>query len=361
MSSNSFGRIFRVTSFGESHGAGIGVVVDGVPPLLRLDLAALQAELDRRRPGQSRVSTARGETDQVEVLSGLLEGRTTGAPLTLFVRNRDTRPEDYEALRETFRPGHADYSWYRKYGLRDHLGGGRASGRETIARVAAGAVARQILARHGVSIVGHVVAVGDLRAERYLPETIERNPVRCADPAAALAMEQLILQVKAEGDSIGGVVEVRCHGVPEGLGDPVFGKLDALLGAAMLSIGAVKGVEFGDGFDLARRRGSAAHDAIRPDGLAGSRAGGILGGVSAGGELLLRLAVKPAASIALEQDSVTLDGRPHKVSVLGRHDPCIAPRLVPVAEAMAALVLLDTLMLQIALRQVLPPDEPDAA
>ncbi|MFH0883595.1 MAG: chorismate synthase [bacterium] len=356
MSSNTFGNLFRATSFGESHGAGIGVVIDGVPPRLRLDLEAIQLQLDRRRPGQSRVTTSRSESDRVEVLSGLHEGVTTGAPLTLFVRNSNTRPEDYENLRNTFRPGHADFTWYKKYGVRDYLGGGRSSGRETIARVAAGAVARQILAVHGISVLGYVVSVGDVEVESFDPAIIESNPVRCADPDAAARMEALILRVKEDGDSVGGIVEVRCQGVPAGLGDPVFDKLDALIARAILSIGATKGIEFGLGFAMARMRGSQAHDPIRPDGVDGDRAGGILGGVSNGGDIVFRVAVKPPASIELEQDTVTLDNQPHRIAVQGRHDPCIAPRLVPVAEAMTALVLVDVLMRQTALRGVLPED-----
>ena len=361
MSSNTFGKLFRATSFGESHGAGIGVVIDGVPPRLHLDLEAVQQQLDRRRPGQSRVTTARSEADRVEVLSGLHEGRTTGAPLTLFVRNANTRSEDYENLRNTFRPGHADFSWYQKYGVRDYVGGGRSSGRETIARVAAGAVARQILAVHGIEIVGHVVSVGEIDANTFDSKAIESNAVRCADPEAASRMEEMIMQVKSEGDSVGGVVEVRCLGVPAGLGDPVFDKLDAQLARAILSIGATKGIEFGLGFAIARMRGSEAHDPIHPDGIEGIRAGGILGGVSNGGDILFRVAVKPPASIEIEQDTVTLDNQPHRIAVKGRHDPCIAPRLVPVAEAMTALVLVDALMRQTALRGVLPEEDKDDA
>lgn len=354
MSSNSFGTLYRITSFGESHGAGIGVVIDGVPPGLQLDLDAIQHQLDRRRPGQSRVTSPRAEADKLQVLSGLFEGRTTGAPLALFIANKDTRSEDYANLKETFRPGHADYSWYQKYGVRDYVGGGRSSGRETIARVACGAVARQILEKHGIGIVGHVHSVGEINASSYDPEVIENNPVRCADAEAAAKMEELIVQMGEAGDSVGGVVEVRCSGVPAGLGDPVYDKLDALLAHAMLSIGATKGVEFGEGFELAKKRGSEAHDPIRPEGVAGDRAGGILGGVSSGSDIILRVAVKPPASITLEQETVTLEGQPHTLSVSGRHDPCIAPRVVPVAEAMAAIVLLDALMRQTALRGVLP-------
>jgi chorismate synthase len=354
MSSNSFGNIFRVTSFGESHGAGIGVVIDGMPSKLTLDLDAVQHQLSRRRPGQSRVTSPRSEEDQVEVLSGLFEGVTTGAPLTLFVRNRDARSKDYENLRDTFRPGHADYSWYKKYGVREYVGGGRSSGRETIARVAGGAVARQILAPLGVQITGHVLSVGPIEAKEYDIDAIEANPVRCADSNASHEMEALIMKLREEGDSTGGVVEIRCQGVPPGLGDPVYDKLDALLAHAIMSIGATKGIEFGDGFAAAKKRGSEAHDPIRPHGIDGTRAGGILGGVSTGSELVFRIAVKPPASIAKSQQTVTLSGDPHEVSVTGRHDPCIAPRLVPVAEAMTAIVLADTWMMQQALRYTRP-------
>lgn len=346
MASNSFGEILRVTTFGESHGPGIGAVVDGFPPAFPVDLAAVQREMDRRRPGQSDLTTPRREEDRVEVLSGLFEGRTTGAPLTLWVRNGDARPEDYDELRDRFRPGHADYTWWRKYGVRDHRGGGRSSGRETAARVAAGALARQLLERHGMTVTGHVVRIGPVQAESFDPAEIGRNPVRCADARAAERMAEAIREAREAGDSLGGIVEVRADGVPAGLGDPVFGKLEARLGAAFLSIGAVRGVEFGDGFALARLRGSEANDALRPGGFATNHAGGILGGISTGAAVVARLAVKPPSSIARPQDTVDVHGNPVILEVRGRHDPCICPRLVPVAEAMACLVLGDAWLLQ---------------
>ncbi len=349
MSSNSFGRFLRITTFGESHGPAIGVVVDGVPPRLALDLAALQAELHRRRPGQSALVSPRKEADRVQVLSGLQEGLTTGAPLCLLIPSQDQRPEAYAELADTFRPGHADLSYERKYGIRDPRGGGRASGRETAARVAAGAVAKQLLAGRGVRLLGHVVELAGIRAARFEPDAIEQNPVRCADPEAALEMARAIEAARADGDSVGGVVEVRASGVPAGWGDPVFAKLDALLAGALMGIGAVKGVEVGDGFALARLRGSQANDGILPEGFASNHAGGVLGGISTGAELVVRAAVKPTPSIAAPQRSIDREGQPLTLSVAGRHDPCIAPRLVPVAEAMVALVLADAWLAQRAL------------
>ncbi len=357
MSSNSFGRFFRVTTFGESHGPALGAVIDGLPPRIPIDLAAIQAQLDRRRPGRSPLASARAEDDRVELLAGLFEGRTTGAPMALLVRNRDARPGEYDQLRQLLRPGHADLTWQAKYGLRDPRGGGRASGRETVARVAAGAVAAQLLAREGISITGHVVAIGEVVARRFDRATIDQNPVCCADADAAERMAATIEAAQADGDSVGGLVEVRAAGVPAGLGDPVFGKLDAELAAALVSIGAVKGVEIGDGFALARLRGSQANDPLTPEGPQSNRAGGILGGISNGAPLVVRLAVKPTPTIAREQQTVTLDGEPTTVRGSGRHDPCIAPRLVPVAEAMTALVLADALLRQRALEAVAPPSE----
>jgi chorismate synthase len=345
---NTFGQSFRVTTFGESHGPAVGAVVDGVPPRVALDLAAIQRQLDRRRPGGA-LASARTETDRVQVLAGLLEGQTTGAPLCLLIANEDARPEHYEPLREVLRPGHADSAWLAKYGVRDWRGGGRASGRETAARVAAGAVARQLLEAQGVELVGHVVEIAGIRAalpQRLDPALIEQSPVRCADPKACGAMQAAVAAARSDGDSVGGVVEVRAQGVPAGWGCPVFGKLDARLAAALMSIGAVKGVEIGEGFGLARLRGSEANDPLLPAGAASNRAasnraGGILGGVSSGAEIVVRAAVKPTPSIRKEQATVDTSGRATSVKVAGRHDPCIAPRLVPVAEAMLALSLAD--------------------
>ena len=280
------------------------------------------------------------------MLSGVFEGQTTGAPLCLLIRNEDARSDDYAELRELFRPGHADLTVERKYGIRDWRGGGRLSGRETAARVAAGAVARQLLAPLGVTLFGHVVEVAGIRATAFAPETIEGNPVRCADPEAALAMQQAIEAARADGDSVGGVVEVRARGVPAGWGDPVFAKLDAAIAGALMSIGAVKGVEIGDGFELARRRGSQANDPILPGGFGSNHAGGILGGISSGAEIVARAAVKPTPSIAAAQQTIDRHGQARTVRGTGRHDPCIAPRLVPVAEAMLALVLADACLAQ---------------
>ena len=346
---NSFGHNFRITTFGESHGPAVGVVIDGVPPGLAIEREDIQKELDRRRPGQGSLSSPRNEADKVEILSGVLEGESTGAPVCLIVWNEDARPEDYEELKNYFRPGHGDLTWFNKYGLRDWRGGGRLSGRETVGRVAAGVVAREILKPTGLKITGHVVEVAGIEAKTFDPDAIETNPVRSADPEAAHEMIRAIEEARDEGDSVGGIVEVLVEGAPPGLGDPVFHKLDALLGMAMLSIGAVKAVEFGDGFGLAKMRGSEANDAILEDGFASNHAGGILGGISNGAPIVIRLAVKPTPSIALEQRTIDEAGKPASISVKGRHDPCIAPRIVPVAEAMAAIVLADSYLRQLAL------------
>jgi len=332
MSSNSFGALLRVTTFGESHGPAIGAVVDGLPSGLEIDEGMIQRDLDRRRPGKSPVSSPRDEPDRARILSGVFEGRTTGAPLAILIENRDADSSAYEKIKELYRPGHADFTWDKKFGLRDWRGGGRSSGRETAARVAAGAVARRLLERAGVEVNGEVAAVAGIESD-------------------AERMEQAILDAREAGDSVGGVVEVRAAGVPAGLGEPVFDKLDARLAAALMSIGAVKGVEVGDGFALSRARGSESNDAIGEGGrFLTNRAGGVLGGISSGEEIRVRVAVKPTPSIAAEQDTVDRDGQPRKISVKGRHDPCIAPRLVPVAEAMVCLVLADA-MLQHRARQ----------
>ncbi len=350
MSSNSFGQIFRITTFGESHGPAIGVIIDGVPAGFAIDLDAVQQELDRRRPGKNPLSSPRQETDQTELLSGLFEGRSTGAPICLMIRNRDARPEDYRDLAQVFRPGHADFSTQQKYGLRDWRGGGRASGRETAARVAAGAVARQLLATEGVAIVGHALEIGGVRAKAFDRQCLQNSPLNCADSAATEEMEQVIIAAIEQQDSVGGVVEIRATGLPSGWGDPVFGKLDALLAGALMSIGAVKGVEVGDGFLLTRLRGSEANDAMGPEGFNTNHAGGVLGGISTGAELVVRAAVKPTPSIGKTQQTMDQQGQPTTLSIRGRHDPCIVPRLVPVAEAMVALTLADSWLGQRALR-----------
>jgi len=350
MSGNSIGRIFIVTTFGESHGPAIGAVVDGCPPGIELSREDIQKELDRRRPGQSELTTSRTEQDYVEILSGVFEGKTTGTPIGLLIRNQDPDSRAYKDLKDVFRPGHADFGYRAKYGIRDWKGGGRSSGRETAGRVAGGAIARKVLESFGLWIYAGTIAVGPIRTDKFLPEEIERNPVRCPDPDKAREMEELIKKVKAEGDSIGGIIEVRALGVPAGLGEPVFGKLDADLAGALMSIGAVKAVEFGDGFELARRKGSENSDPFVSEGgkvhTRYNRGGGILGGISTGDPIILRLAVKPTSSIALLQETVDEKGEVRKLKTEGRHDPCICPRIVPVAEAMTAIVLTDHLLRQ---------------
>lgn len=348
--SSSFGTLFRVVTFGESHGPAVGVVVDGMPPAIRVDIADLQRELDRRRPGQSELTSQRDEADRVEVLSGLFEGITLGTPIALMVRNTDSRPQDYEALRDVFRPGHADFAWQQKYGVRDHRGGGRSSGRETVGRVAAGALAKLALATIGVNIVGGTVQVGDVVAAWRDWDEAGRNPVRCPDPAAAIEMAQLISIARDAQDSVGGVVEVVARGVPAGWGDPTMDRLDALLGAAMLSIPSIRGVEIGDGFALAARRGSETNDVLEGGRYLSNHAGGISGGISNGADLVVRVAVRPASSIGLVQIAATREGGSTPLAIEGRHDPCICPRVVPVAEAMLAATLMDAWLRQRALR-----------
>ena len=345
--SNTFGRLFRFTTWGESHGPALGVVVDGCPAGLELDESDLQRDLDRRRPGQSRVTTQRREEDRAEILSGVFEGRTTGHPVSVLIRNKDADSSKYEPLRGLFRPGHADFTYMAKWGIRDHRGGGRSSARETAARVAAGAIARKLLARLGVSILGYVHQVGPARWEggRLDAEEIERNVVRCPDAETAARMEAAILEARKAGDSLGGAITVRAEGVPAGWGEPLYGRLDADLAAAMMSVNAVKGVEIGSGFRAAGMRGSEHNDPFETR-EGGTRprtnnAGGILGGISTGAPIVVRFAVKPTSSILIEQDTVTTAGERTSVRVEGRHDPCVATRAAPVGEAMMALVLAD--------------------
>jgi chorismate synthase len=348
--SSSFGRLFVVTTFGESHGAGMGVVVDGVPPGIAVDVSAIQRELDRRRPGQSAITTQRKESDQVEILSGLFEGVTLGTPIAMLVRNSDARSQDYDKLREVLRPGHADYVYLEKYGVRDHRGGGRSSGRETVGRVAAGALAKIALGTIGVAIAGGTVQVGEERAERRDWDEVEKNPVRCPDAEAAARMIAAIEQARDAKDSIGGVVELVANGVPAGWGDPTMDKLDARLGAAMLSIPATKGVEIGGGFAMAARHGSETNDVFDGERFLTNFSGGISGGISNGAEIVVRVAVRPATSIGKPQTAAKVGGGTTTVEIGGRHDPCICPRVVPVAESMLALTLMDAWLRQRALR-----------
>lgn len=358
MPGSSFGRLLTVTTFGESHGPAIGVVVDGVPAGIALGAADIQKELNRRRPGQSAITSPRAERDAAEVLSGVFDGLTTGTPIALLIRNEDKKSGDYDNLKELFRPGHADWTYSAKYGVRDWRGSGRASGRETATRVAAGAIAKKILAARGVSITGFSREIDGVRAERVDPEEIERNPARCPDPTAAALMVGRIEKAKAENDSVGGIVEVIAAGCPPGLGDPVFDKLEALLAHAVMSVGAVRGVEIGAGFAATRMRGSSYNDEpYMEEGRMLTRtnnAGGIAGGISNGMDIVVRAALRPPASIARPQRTVDVSGAPITVAIAGRHDPCIVPRAVPVLEAMVALVLADCLIVQSAY----PPASP---
>jgi len=348
---NTFGEIFRVTTFGESHGGAVGAVVDGCPPGLALSTADLQPDLDRRRPGQSEITTQRREEDVIHILSGVFEGQTTGTPILLLAHNRDARPEDYEHLKDVYRPSHADFTYEAKYGIRDWRGGGRSSARETLARVAAGAIARKLLGeRLGVEIVAYVEAVGGVRAAIDTATVsvgdVEANMMRCPDAQVAAEMVALVKRLRDEGDSCGGVVGCVVRGMPVGLGEPVFDKLPALLGHALLSINAVKGFEIGSGFAGSAMRGSEHNDAFEmgSDGLprpVTNRAGGSLGGISSGADLTFRVAFKPTATIARVQQTVTRDGEATTLAAAGRHDPCVVPRAVPIVEAMTALVLID--------------------
>jgi chorismate synthase len=364
--SSSSGQLFRVTTFGESHGPAVGVVVDGCPPRLALDLDAVQADLDRRRPGQSRLVTQRDEADRVEVLSGLFEGRTTGTPLTFVVRNADQRPGAYDHLRDVYRPSHADWAYQAKYGIRDHRGGGRSSARETIGRVAAGAVARQLLrVVAGVEVLAWVSEVHGITADvdpsLVTLEQVEAGPTRCPDPDAAARITAAIEDARRRGDSLGGVVTGVARNVPAGLGEPVFDKLDAELAKAMLSLPATKGFEVGSGFAGTRQTGLEHNDPFEPgpDGrprTRSNRSGGIQGGISNGEPLWWRVAFKPTATIASEQDTVTTTGEATTLAARGRHDPCVLPRAVPLVEAQALLVLADHWLRQRALDALAPLD-----
>ncbi len=350
MMGNTFGKAFSITTWGESHGPAIGVVIDGCPPGLELTEADIQLELDRRRPGQSEIATPRQEEDMVEILSGVFGGRTTGTPIAMQVNNKDADSSKYDIIKNMPRPGHADYTYQMKYGIRDHRGGGRSSARETIGRVAGGAVAKKILARHGIEILAHVVELGGIKASPLhvddIKANVESNPVRCADPKAAEAMLKRIKQVREDKDSIGGIVEILALGVPPGLGEPVFDKLDGDLAGALMGIGAVKGVEIGSGFEAATMTGSQMNDPFEIKNkkvvCSTNNAGGILGGISNGETIVCRIAVKPTPSIARSQRTVDIsDMSETNIIIEGRHDPTIPPRIVPVAEAMTALVLVD--------------------
>ena len=350
MAGNVFGQIFRVVTFGESHGAAIGVVIDGIPPNLSLEETDIQKELDRRRPGQSKITTQRQEGDKVEILSGVYEGKTTGTALAMLIRNEDARSKDYSNLKDVFRPGHADYTYQMKYGIRDYRGGGRASGRETACRVAAGAVAKKILDQYKIKIIAYTLAVADIFAKKIDYSVIEKNLIRAPDLEAADLMIKKIEEARLDCDSVGGIIEAVVKGCPAGLGDPVFDKLNARLAYALMSIGTIRGVEFGDGFAAIRLKGSEHNDPFSNTGgkihTKTNHAGGILGGISNGEDILLRVAVKPPSSIAKNQQTVDISGEDVSIQVKGRHDPCICPRVVPVVEAMIAMTLVDCLLIQ---------------
>ena len=345
---NSFGNILRLTSFGESHGKGIGGVIDGFPAGIRIDMDFVQAELNRRRPGQSLITTARKEGDKVEFLSGIFEGKSTGCPIGFIVWNENQHSSDYDNMKEVYRPSHADYTYKVKYGIRDYRGGGRSSARETISRVVAGALAKQALRQLGVRITAYTSQVGPIRLENYTAydlDLIDTNPVRCPDPVKAKEMEELIFKIKGEGDTIGGVVTCVIKGCPIGLGQPVFGKLHASLASAMLSINAAKAFEYGDGFKGLKQKGSEQNDVFFNNcgriETKTNHSGGIQGGISNGQDIFFRVAFKPVATVLMEQHTVNIDGIDTTLKARGRHDPCVLPRAVPIVEAMAAMTILD--------------------
>jgi chorismate synthase len=345
MGGNTFGRSFSVTSFGESHGDAIGCVVDGCPPGMALDESDLQADLERRRPGKTRHTTQRRETDEVKIVSGVFEGRTTGTPICLYIENVDQRPKDYAKIKNVFRPSHADYSYQQKYGFRDYRGGGRSSARETSARVAAGGIAKKYLREHeGILVRGYLAQLGPIKHDTFDWDEVERNPFFCPDKSKVSELEAYMDALRKEGDSIGARINVTATGVPPGLGEPVFGRLDADIAAALMSINAVKGVEIGAGFAAVEQKGTQHRDEITPAGFLSNHAGGTLGGISSGQDILASLALKPTSSIRLPGRSIDIHGNPVEVVTHGRHDPCVGIRATPIAEAMLAIVLMDHLL-----------------
>ncbi len=352
MAGNSLGKRYKITTFGERHGKAGGVIIDGVRPNMPISEKAIQKDLDRRRPGQSKVTTSRNEADEVQILSGVFKGKTLGTPICLLVWNKDQDSRAYDRIKDLFRPGHAAYTYLSKYGIQDYRGGGRSSGRETAGRVAAGAIAKQILSKRGIEVIAYTKEVAGIKARKILFSEIENNPVRCPDPTAAAKMMKKILSVKKQGDSLGGIVEAVVRNCPVGLGDPVFDKLEADLAKALLSIPALKGFEIGSGFAAAKMKGSEHNDEFYKDKKTGNIrtktnfAGGILGGISTGEDIVLRVAVKPPSSIPKAQQTIDTAGRKRTIKVEGRHDPCLCPRGVPVVESMIAMVIADHLMRQ---------------
>ncbi len=350
MSGSSFGKLFQITTWGESHGKGVGVVVDGCPPGIEMNESVIQEMLDRRRPGGSITSTSRKESDTAKILSGVFENQTTGTPMMIMVENRDAKSSAYNSIADIYRPGHGDFSYQAKYGIRDWRGGGRSSARETVGRVAAGAVANAVLKKENIEVIAHTIALGSIKAKTFDQQAIHKNMFLCADKQAAKLMKEEVARVKAEGDSLGGIVEIRAKNIPPGLGEPVFDKLDADLAKALMSIGAVKGVEIGSGFSAATLRGSENNDPISPDGFLSNNAGGILAGISNGDEIIVRVAVKPIPSISIEQETIDKGNNPTQIKIQGRHDISAIPRINVVCEAMVNLVLVDHLMRQRAIQ-----------
>lgn len=342
MAGNTFGQLFKVTTFGESQGPALGCVIDGCPAGMVLDESEIQRDLNRRRPGQSRYTSQRREPDTVEILSGVFEGKTTGVPIGLLIRNVDARSRDYEPIRRLFRPGHSDYTYYKKYGHRDHRGGGRSSARETAMRVAAGAIARKYLDEHaGIAVQGALTQMGEISIDLLDWESVDQNPFFCPDPSRVPELEQLIDAMRREGDSVGALLTIVGRGIPTGLGEPVFDRLDADIAGAMMSINAVKGVSLGSGFSSVEQRGSSNRDEISPQGFLSNNSGGTLGGISTGQDLVVHVALKPTSSIQVPGQTVDLDGKSTEIVTTGRHDPCVGIRAVPIAEAMLLLVLMD--------------------
>lgn len=358
MSGNSIGKLFQVTTWGESHGPALGAVIDGCPPGIDLEEADIQKELNRRKPGQIASASARREQDLVEIMSGTFEGKTTGTPIFLLIRNTDAKSHDYEAIKDLFRPGHGDFTFYKKYGIRDYRGGGRASSRETAARVAAGAVAAKVIARAGMEVLAYTKALGGVTISRSWQDLLDlsreelgKNKLLCPDLQATAEMEKRLARAKEEGDSLGGMVEIIVRGCPAGLGEPVFDKMDADLAKALMSIGSIKGVEIGAGFQVAAMTGAAANDPITPAGFLSNHAGGILAGITSGQPLVMRVASKPIPSIGKPQQTVDQTGGAREIRILGRHDVATIPRIVPVCEAMVNIILADHLLRQQAVAE----------
>ncbi len=341
MSGNTFGKSFTITTFGESHGLALGAIVDGCPPGIALSEEDLQLDLDRRKPGTSKFTTQRREADQVKILSGVFEGKTTGTPIGLLIENTDQRSKDYSNIAKTFRPAHADYAYTHKYGFRDYRGGGRSSARETAMRVAAGAIAKKVLAQKGIQIRGYLSQLGPIKAEKFDWNEVENNPFFCPDVNKVPEMADYMDQLRREGDSVGAKISVVASGLMPGLGEPIFDRIDAELAHALMSINAVKGVEIGDGFDVVAQKGTEHRDEMTPDGFLSNHAGGVLGGITTGQDIVAHIALKPTSSLVIPGQSIDSDGQPIEVVTKGRHDPCVGIRATPIAEAMTAIVILD--------------------